>query len=86
MMKLRTMALERINMVFERKIYKKLLEWKEVSHGQTAVMLEGARRIGKSTIVETFAKKEYEDYLLLDFAKESKDVKQNFIDNIDVVS
>ena len=58
MMKLRTMALERINMVFERKIYKKLLEWKEVSHGQTAVMLEGARRIGKSTIVETFAKKE----------------------------
>ena len=58
-----------------------LLEWKELSAGESAVMLEGARRIGKSTIVEEFAKQEYDDYILLDFAKESKDVKNNFIEN-----
>ena len=70
-------------MVFKRKVYDKLLEWKELSAGESAVMLEGARRIGKSTIVEEFAKSEYDDYLLLDFAKESVDVKNNFIENMD---
>lgn len=69
-------------MLFERKIYHKLKEWKELSHGQTALLLEGARRIGKSTIVETFAQNEYEDYLILDFAQESKEIKKNFEDNI----
>ena len=69
-------------MVFRRKIYDKLLEWKNLSNGQTALLVEGARRIGKSTIVEYFAQKEYEDYLILDFAKEGKDIKQNFEDNI----
>ena len=69
-------------MVFKRKIYEKLIEWKELSNGQTALMLEGARRIGKSTIVESFAQNEYEDYLVLDFAQESKDVKRNFEDNM----
>jgi len=70
-------------MVFKRKVYDKLLEWKELSAGTSAVLLEGARRIGKSTIVEEFAKREYDDYMILDFAKESKDVKNNFIENID---
>ena len=42
-----------------------------------------ARRIGKSTIVEAFAKQEYDDYMILDFAKESKDIKNNFIENMD---
>lgn len=69
-------------MIFKRKIYDKLMEWKELSSGSTAIMLEGARRIGKSTIVENFAKSEYKDYLILDFARESKDIKQNFEDNI----
>lgn len=69
-------------MVFKRKIYDKLLEWKEISNGQSALLVEGARRIGKSTIVEIFAKNEYEDYIILDFAKEEKDVKQNFEDNM----
>ncbi len=69
-------------MVFKRKIYDKMLEWKELSHGQSALLIEGARRIGKSTIVEAFAKNEYEDYIILDFAKEHKNVKQNFEDNI----
>lgn len=69
-------------MVFKRKIYDKMLQWKSLSNGQSALMLEGARRIGKSTIVEEFARKEYEDYLILDFARENKDIRQNFIDNI----
>lgn len=69
-------------MVFKRKIYEKLLKWKEVSAGASAIMLEGARRIGKSTIVKEFAQNEYEDYLILDFATESKDIKRNFEDNI----
>lgn len=69
-------------MVFKRKIYEKLLKWKEVSAGASAIMLEGARRIGKSTIVKEFAQNEYEDYLILDFATESKDIKHNFEDNI----
>lgn len=43
----------------------------------------GARRIGKSTIVEEFAKNEYDDYMILDFARENKDVRNNFIENMD---
>ena len=70
-------------MIFKRKVYNKLLDWKEMSAGASAVLLEGARRIGKSTIVEEFAKQEYDDYMILDFAKESKDIKNNFIDNMD---
>ncbi len=69
-------------MIFKRKVYSKLLEWKELSAGTSAVLLEGARRIGKSTIVEEFAKREYDDYMILDFAKENKDVRNNF-ENID---
>ena len=69
-------------MIFKRKIYQKLKEWKTLSHGQTALMLEGARRIGKSTIAENFAQNEYEDYLILDFAQESKEIKKIFEENI----
>ena len=49
--------------MFKRKIYDKLLEWKAESDGNTALLLEGARRIGKSTVVEAFAKNEYESYI-----------------------
>lgn len=70
-------------MIFKRKVYNKLLEWKEMSAGTSAVLLEGARRIGKSTIVEEFAKQEYDDYMILDFAKENKDIRNNFIENMD---
>lgn len=69
-------------MLFKRKIYDKLLEWKKISQGRAALMLEGARRVGKSTIATTFAQNEYEDYLILDFAREGKDIRQNFEDNI----
>ncbi len=70
-------------MVFRRKVYAKLLHWKELAAGTSAVLLEGARRIGKSTIVEEFAKNEYDDYMILDFARENKDIQNLFIDNMD---
>ena len=69
-------------MIFKRKVYEKLLEWKDLSSGSSAVLLEGARRIGKSTIVREFAQNEYDDYMILDFAIESQDVKQNFLENL----
>jgi len=53
--------------VFKRKIYQKLLNWKQTKQGHTAILVEGARRVGKSTIVEEFAKNEYESYILIDF-------------------
>lgn len=50
--------------VFKRKIYQDMLKWKEERDGETALLIEGARRIGKSTIVEEFAKNEYEVFWL----------------------
>ena len=50
-------------MFFRRKAYVKLLQWKELAAGTSAVLLEGARRIGKSTIVEKKKKNEYDDYM-----------------------
>ncbi|MGN1024592.1 MAG: ATP-binding protein [Lachnospiraceae bacterium] len=57
-------------------------KWKQLSEGKTALMIEGARRIGKTTIAEEFARNEYQDYMLLDFARESRDVKNLFVENI----
>ncbi len=54
-------------MVFKRKVYRELLEWKNNVNGKKALLVEGARRIGKSTIVEEFAKNEYQSYILVDF-------------------
>ena len=54
--------------LFKRKAYEKLLRWKQESNGKTALLVEGARRIGKSTLVEQFASREYESYILIDFA------------------
>ena len=71
-------------MTFKRKIYDKLLEWKKNSDGKTALLVEGARRIGKSTIVEEFAKNEYESYILIDFTKASKEVLNLFDDISDL--
>lgn len=65
-------------MVLKRKIYSKLLEWKEEASGSKAILIEGARRIGKSTVCEEFAKKEYDNYILIDFAKKDKEVEQYF--------
>ena len=54
-------------MEFKRKIYEKLLEWKRSSAGRSALMVDGARRVGKSFIVEAFARREYRSFLLIDF-------------------
>lgn len=70
--------------MFERKIYNKLLEWKIESAGKTALLIEGARRVGKSTVAEEFAKKEYKSYILIDFSKASKEVKELFDDVSDL--
>ena len=55
--------------VFKRKLYDSLLDWKKRRAGKTALLVEGARRVGKSTLVEYFAQKEYDSYLLIDFNK-----------------
>ena len=62
----------------KRKIYSKLLNWKNTSRGQTAVLIDGARRVGKSYIVEDFARNEYKSYILIDFSKEDKQLKMLF--------
>lgn len=65
-------------MILRRKIYDQLLQWKNESNGAKAILIEGARRIGKSTIVEEFAKNEYESYILIDFAKKDIEVESYF--------
>ena len=70
--------------IFERKIYQKMLDWKKESQGQTALLIKGARRVGKSTIAENFAKKEYKSYILIDFSIASKEVHDLFRDLSDL--
>ena len=65
-------------MEIKRKIYDKLLEWKMRDHGESALLIEGARRVGKSFIAEKFAKQEYKSYLLIDFSKAPEAIKQLF--------
>ena len=64
--------------IFKRKLYDRLLEWKQVQNGKTAILIEGARRVGKSTLVEQFAKNEYDSYILIDFNEASDEVKSLF--------
>lgn len=64
--------------MLKRKVYSKLVDWKKNDKGKTALLVEGARRIGKSTIVEEFAKKEYDSYILIDFAFESEEIHDLF--------
>ncbi len=68
-------------MEIKRKIYNELLEWKQKSNGTKALLIEGARRIGKSTIAEEFGKNEYKSYVLIDFNKASKSIINAF-DNL----
>ena len=73
--------------IFERKLYKKMLQWKRERDGSTALMIKGARRVGKSTIVEQFAKQEYKSYILVDFSKASSEIMALFDDlsNLDYI-
>lgn len=72
----------------KRKIYDKLLKWKQEKNGTTALLIEGARRIGKSYIAEEFAKNEYESYILIDFSKASPQVKgwfDEYLEDVDTL-
>lgn len=73
-------------MIFKRKVYNRLLDWKTEVNGQKALLIEGARRIGKSTIAEEFARNEYKSYILIDFNKASETVRNafdNYINDLD---
>ena len=64
--------------MLKRKIYNELLDWKNKSNGATAIMIDGARRVGKSFIAEEFARNEYKSYIMIDFGKAPKDVLELF--------
>ncbi len=64
--------------MMRRKIYDRMLQWKQEKDGTTALMIEGARRVGKSYIAEEFARNEYDSYILIDFSKAPKRVKDWF--------
>ena len=70
--------------IFKRKLYDTMLKWKKERDGSTALLIKGARRVGKSTLAEEFAKNEYESYLIIDFAEASTDVKNMFNDISDL--
>lgn len=70
--------------VFKRKIYDEILEWKENKSEKYALLIKGARRVGKSTIAEEFARKEFKTYILIDFAHTSKAIIELFDDTYDL--
>lgn len=70
--------------VFKRKIYQKMLDWKNKRNGETALLIKGARRIGKSTIVRQFVENEYESYIFIDFSNAKKEVFELFEDLSDL--
>lgn len=70
--------------MFKRKIYEKIKEWKDDSNGKTALLIEGARRVGKSTIVKEFAENEYLKYIFIDFSIVSNSVRELFDDLSDL--
>lgn len=69
-------------MEIKRKFYTKLLDWKEKYNGSSSLLIEGARRIGKSTICGKFGKEQYKSYIIIDFATASKIIKNNFNENL----
>ena len=72
----------------KRKIYEKLLDWKVNTKGKTAILIDGARRVGKSYIVEKFAKENYKSYIFIDFNKAPDEIKNlfnNYLDNLDML-
>ena len=71
-------------MIFKRKIYDELLQWKRTDEGRTAVLIQGARRVGKSTIAKEFAENEYETHILVDFAACSVEIRELFNDVSDL--
>ena len=72
------------SMIFKRKIYDELLRWKRTDEGRTAVLIQGARRVGKSTVAEEFATNEYDTHILVDFAACSSEIRDLFNDVSDL--
>lgn len=70
--------------MFQRKIYAQMKAWKEKRQGRTALLVEGQHRVGKSTVVEAFARNEYKSYILLDFSAAAKEVRALFEDVSDL--
>lgn len=66
--------------MFRRKAYDQLVSWKSTSNGKTAMLIEGARRVGKSTLAETFAQREYGSYVLVDFTTVTAEFRQILLD------
>ncbi|MBR4659459.1 MAG: AAA family ATPase, partial [Clostridia bacterium] len=65
--------------MLKRKIYDELVNWKRRSNGQTALLIDGARRVGKSYIAELFAKQEYRSHIIIDFGNAPKDILDLFV-------
>lgn len=65
--------------MLKRKIYDELLSWKQRSNGQTALLIDGARRVGKSYIAELFARQEYRSYIIIDFGNAPQDILDLFV-------
>ncbi len=70
--------------MFKRKMYDRLLKWKQERNGESAILIQGARRIGKSTLAEEFARNEYDSYILIDFAIAPPEVHDLFKDLSDL--
>lgn len=74
--------------MMKRKIYTELLKWKNDSSGKTALLIDGARRVGKSYIAEKFAKTEYKSYIIIDFNRAGNEVKElfnNYLNDLDTL-
>ena len=69
-------------MELSRKTYDRLVEWKASSNGRSALLIEGARRVGKSTLAEKLGREHYRSYVVIDFAKAPKAIRDNFEDNL----
>ena len=72
--------------IFKRKLYDKMLQWKQERDGSTALLIKGARRVGKSTLAEEFAKREYASYISIDFTEAPQEVRDLFNDISDLDS
>ena len=76
------------NVIMRRKIYDKLLQWKQEKNGTTALMIEGARRVGKSYIAREFARNEYDSFILIDFSKAPQRVRgwfDEYLEDVDTL-
>jgi len=71
-------------MIFKRKLYDEMLRWKQERQGRTALLIKGARRVGKSTLVREFAEREYDSHIIIDFSKSSKNINSLFEDMSDL--